>query len=252
MVETSPREVLLKYGRWIGATPFTKLVADQNGITVRHAVTAIRRARRSSGEDRIKRFVFPDRTVWYGLEEFGPPTSISNGAPSQAFDEETIRKALEEWRIEASCLREPVVEEVAYRVGKVPELVKPVLFKIARETGWREPDKDAKKEAEDAINLAGWLSLKEKNDLSGPMQRHAEIAINEALPAVKKRAQNIMCQCSEYIPTPVDNELRWPQKTKNKWKELFGSEPPKPVYWGAGAWFLPHKNLRFNTDSTRN
>ena len=74
MNKTSPREVLLHYGKWIGATEFTKLLSEKRQVTQRHAKTLITKAYRNN---EVTKHIFPDRRVWYGLPEFGPPTSVN-------------------------------------------------------------------------------------------------------------------------------------------------------------------------------
>ena len=61
----------------------------------------------------------------YGLEEFGPPTSLSNDIPRETVNVENVRKALEELRFDAAYLKKPSLEEVAYGIELIPELVKP-------------------------------------------------------------------------------------------------------------------------------
>jgi hypothetical protein len=74
MEETSPREVLLKHGKWIGSTDFVELVARKRGISGRWAKKLITDAYLKKD---IKKHIFPDRTVIYGLTEFGPPANWS-------------------------------------------------------------------------------------------------------------------------------------------------------------------------------
>jgi hypothetical protein len=86
MEKSSPKEVLLIYGRWIGSTEFVKLVARKNGKSERWAKKLIADAYR---DKQIKKHVFPDRTVIYGLTEFGPPTSLSITVDNEAISSGT-------------------------------------------------------------------------------------------------------------------------------------------------------------------
>lgn len=72
MEETSPREVLLRHGKWITAKDFAKLIANKRDVSERQAKTLISKAYRNK---EIKKHIFSDRTVIYGLAELGPPIS---------------------------------------------------------------------------------------------------------------------------------------------------------------------------------
>ncbi|MGB9693651.1 MAG: hypothetical protein ACPLYF_02290, partial [Fervidobacterium sp.] len=66
----------------------------------------------------------------------------------------------------------PTDKEVAVRLGETPETVRPILYGLAPKIGWKEQKKEeAVKEAENAINLAGWLKLLEKE-----MEKFKEIS----------------------------------------------------------------------------
>lgn len=71
MEKVSVHEILLKRGKWTSSEKLVKLVANKRGITQRQAYTLIKKACDSK---EIKKHVFHDRTVIYGLEEFGPPS----------------------------------------------------------------------------------------------------------------------------------------------------------------------------------
>jgi hypothetical protein len=68
MEKISPDEILRNHGRWIESSKFAGIVADQRNVTVRQARNIIKKE--SKG---ITKHVFSDRTVIYGLPEFGPP-----------------------------------------------------------------------------------------------------------------------------------------------------------------------------------
>jgi hypothetical protein len=235
MNKTSPREVLLSYGKWIGSTDFAKLIADKRNISERQAKTDISKA---CGEKQIIRHVFSDRTVIYGLAEFGPPTSEATNHSICKSEVERVRKALEELRCEFRFFKEPTVKQVACRAGLRPDIVESVLYALAPKTGWEEPQENAKKEAEDAINLAGWLCWKQKSEQNSRLEALAAEAINNASPGSKRRAQDILKMYPDLVPVVDRTELRWPEETKRNWRQIFGCEPPSPQYWGAGAAFI--------------
>src|SRR5208283_3120138 len=114
MDKTSPREVLLRHGRWVSATEFAKLVAEKKNVSERQAKTLISKAHLGHA---IERHAFSDRTVIYGLAEFGPPTGEATHRRIGEPDVERVRKALEELRFEFCFFKEPTVKEVARRAG---------------------------------------------------------------------------------------------------------------------------------------
>jgi len=91
MDKTSPREILLNYGKWIGSTDFAKLIAKKRSVTERQAKNLINKVYRNK---EIKRFIFPDRSVIYGLAEFGPPTNdaIPTGTTSSGANFQSTSK----------------------------------------------------------------------------------------------------------------------------------------------------------------
>jgi len=68
MEKISPDEILRNHGRWIESSKFAGIVADQRNVTVRQARNIIKKESK-----KIIKHVFSDRTVIYGLPEFGPP-----------------------------------------------------------------------------------------------------------------------------------------------------------------------------------
>lgn len=234
MDETSPREVLLKYGKWIGATDFAKLIAKERNVSERQAKTLISKA---YGDSQIKKHNFPDRTVIYGLTEFGPPTNEVSPATCTKAEVENVRKALEDLRCELRFFIEPTVKQVACRAGKHPELVESILYALAPETRWKEPQEHAEREAKDAINLAGWLRWKQKGERNSQLEALSTEAINNASKDTERRAQDILENYPDLVPKVNGTELQWPEETKKKWRQIFSSEPPPPQYWGIGVGF---------------
>ncbi|MEM3694315.1 MAG: hypothetical protein QXI39_09890 [Candidatus Bathyarchaeia archaeon] len=156
---------------------------------------------------------------------------------------EAVEKAVEKLRFELNFLREPTVKEVAVKVGKTPETVRPILYELAPKIEWREQsDKEAEKEAEEAINLAGWLSWLEKREENYELTKLAQEAMQAAPPQVIKRAKKILQTFPELVPEAKpsfsnnDYQSRiwtsagineWPQQTIITWKKVFNNEPPR-------------------------
>ncbi len=156
---------------------------------------------------------------------------------------EAVEKAVEELRFQLSFLREPTVREVAAKIGKTPETVRPILYELAPRIGWREQDvREAEKEAEEAINLAGWLSWLDKNEENHELAKMAQEAIQTASSHVIERAKRIMQNFPELVPeakpssSTGDSRSRiwttagldkWPEKTKIAWKKAFLKEAPR-------------------------
>lgn len=65
-------EILKIHGKWIEGKPFAEFVAQKKRIGERHAYNLIKEA---SDKHEILRLPLPNRTVLYGLAEFGPPIS---------------------------------------------------------------------------------------------------------------------------------------------------------------------------------
>jgi hypothetical protein len=70
MEKISVHEILLRHGKWIGSSEFATKIAKILGVTDRQAYNLITKAYK---EKKIKKHIFPDRTVMYGLSEFSPP-----------------------------------------------------------------------------------------------------------------------------------------------------------------------------------
>lgn len=69
MLNISPAEILLGHGKWIDSSGFVKLVSQKRQVTERQAYNLIKEAH---SKKEIIRATLPDRTVLYGLSEFGP------------------------------------------------------------------------------------------------------------------------------------------------------------------------------------
>ncbi len=122
-------------------------------------------------------------------------------------------------RNELCFFREPTMEELECRT----EVVLPKYLHMA---GWiRQSEWDAKYEAEQAINLAGWLRFKKSGEVNPRLMELAKEAIRNAPENVRKRAGILLKNYPSLIPT-VRMELAWQEETKKKWKSLMGDEPP--------------------------
>lgn len=144
-----------------------------------------------------------------------------------------VKVALEELRREFRFFREPTLNEVALKSGCFTgsAYLKDYLFLA----GWKPPRINeidyVKSLAEQAINLAGLIRLKKRNNLSPKWVELANEAMNSAQISVIQTAEAILETYPELVPKAAANKLRWPAKTKSKWIEVFGQEPPSTGCW---------------------
>ena len=246
MDKTSPHEVLLKYGKWISSADFAKLVAETRNVSERQARALISKAYR---DGLVSKHIFPDRTVIYGLTEFGPPTSEAKTAASTESKanvkvEEAVGRALEDLRLELCFFREPTVKEVACRVGVKPAVAETVLYALAPKSGWMEPDEYAEKDARDVINLAGWLSLESKDGLTLELKMICQKEKDRARVGMLKRAQGILSRFPTLVPDVAETLISWPEETKVQWYQVFGTKAPSPFWWVVGMGFVPFEELK--------
>jgi hypothetical protein len=68
MEKISPDEILRKHGKWVESLKFAEIVAQERKVSIRQARNIIKKESK-----KIIKHVFSDRTVIYGLPEFGPP-----------------------------------------------------------------------------------------------------------------------------------------------------------------------------------
>jgi len=194
-----------------------------------------------------------------------PPSGFKLQQPSTGMLEYVLNdviKAVDELRREFRLFREPSVKEVAVKLGETPETLRSTLYKLASKIEWKEQEKaEAEKEAEEAINLAGWLKWLEKKEeekfreiseiieaeglrgmnalqirqvfrrkieeLNGTAEGESEKASKNIL----IRAKRILKEFPALIPDvkPISAGARlseWPEETKRTWFRLFGTEPP--------------------------
>jgi hypothetical protein len=154
----------------------------------------------------------------------------------------SVRKAVEELRRQLFFLREPTVTEVALKTGRTPETVRPILYKLAPKIGWREQGgEEAEKEAEEAVNLAGWLSWLKKGEENQELRWRAEEAVGKAPPNVVERAEKILENFPEMAPEAKPSSRKvsdtgrfftsaglaaWPEEAKKAWRRAFLKESP--------------------------
>jgi len=158
----------------------------------------------------------------------------------------TIREALEELRRELRFFREPTFNEVALKSERLDSKILRTGLTLA---GWKpQSQEEAKRTAEEAINLAGWLRFKEKGELNPQLVALSKKAIDAASLDAVGRAQVILKNYPDLVPKVDVTTLRWPDETKVKWMQIFGGEPPAPQYWGTGIVF-PKEVDDFLSDS---
>jgi DNA-binding HxlR family transcriptional regulator len=162
--------------------------------------------------------------------------------------ERKVREAVEELRCGFKFFREPTVKEVAFKVGETPEAVRPILYGLAPKIGWREQDKEeAEKEAEEAINLAGWLIWLQKGEQNAELNKMVEEAKQAASNGIVERARKILENCPELAPEakPASHGPHffssaglepWPEETERVWMRVFLKEPPSSGTRQHAAW----------------
>jgi hypothetical protein len=183
------------------------------------------------------------KELFYGTPNSLMPdalSSIENAKKAQA-EVEAVRLALEELQRELRFFREPTLIEVSCKAGKPPATVEPILYVLANEMGWT-PQENPEKEAEQAINLAGWLCWKQRNEQNLQLQALTDGAIGSASKETLRRAQRILENYPDLVPSVSLREIVWSQKTKSMWNDVFGSEAPSR-FWEIDEGFVSVKEL---------
>jgi|YelNatPaOPRAMG01_1025707.scaffolds.fasta_scaffold03873_17 hypothetical protein len=155
---------------------------------------------------------------------------------------EAVEKAVEELRLQLYFLREPTVKELAVKIGKTPETVRPILYELAPKIGWREQEsQEAEREAEEAINLAGWMSWLAKGEQNSELDAMAREAMQTAPSHIIERAKKILENFPQLVPEAKPSSHSgdsrsgiwtsagleaWPEETKRAWRKAFLKEPP--------------------------
>ena len=159
-----------------------------------------------------------------------PSETKQQEKPSQFIIElNDVGTALEQLRHEFRFLREPTFNEVAIKASCLDTRTMRIGLRLSR---WEDQSQEeAKRAAEEALNLAAWLSYKEKSQGNAKLIALSRRAINSASLSAIKRAQVMLKNCPNLIPKVNSNLLTWPEETKVKWVEVFGDEPPVPQSW---------------------
>lgn len=143
-----------------------------------------------------------------------------------------VSEALQVLRREFRYFREPSFNEVALKAGCLD--TNTVRVALAFSLWSQQNFEEAKRTAEDALNLACWLRFMEKKRLSSvdpDLIEFAHKVIDSAALSVIKKAQLIRKDYPTLIPKVGSNELIWPKQTKMKWKQVFGDDSPMPQVW---------------------
>ena len=138
-----------------------------------------------------------------------------------------VKKAVDELKHEFRFFREPTPNEVALKSGCLDSQIIRLGLLFA---GWKEGQsiEEAKWTAEEAINLATWLRFNESGELNPQLIASSKKAIDKASMSAIAKAQVILKNYPELVPRINAGKLEWPDETKNKWMQVFGSEPPAP------------------------
>lgn len=138
-----------------------------------------------------------------------------------------IKKAVDELKHEFRFFREPTPNEVALKSGCIDSQTIRLVLIFA---GWKEGQsiEEAKWTAEQAINLAAWLHFRESGELNPQLIASSKRAIDKASMSAIAKAQVILKNYPELVPKINAGKLEWPDETKKKWVQVFGSEPPAP------------------------
>jgi DNA-binding MarR family transcriptional regulator len=177
-----------------------------------------------------------------------PPLVLYMLSGFESMLERKVKEAVDELRGEFFFLREPTVKEVASRVGELPEKVREILYNLAPKIGWKEQEKDeAEKEAENAINLAGWLKWLKKGEQNSELAKMAEDSLQTASGHIIEMAKRILENFPQIVPEAepsssgphhfVEGGLEWKDETLKAWRRVFKSEPPVPRR--VGFWVIP-------------
>ena len=179
--------------------------------------------------------------LFYGTPNSLTPEAISSIDKSRKAQAELneIKMALDWLQHDFRYFREPTLIEVSCKAGKPPVIVEPILYALANDTGWK-PQENPEKEAEAAINLAGWLCWKQKSEQNQHLDLLFAEAINNAPAGSKRRAEVILRSYPDLVPVVDGTELRWPEETQRVWQRVFNSKSPSPQNWGAGVGFVKH------------
>jgi hypothetical protein len=140
-----------------------------------------------------------------------------------------VKKAVDKLRREFRFFREPTFNEVALMTGimNTQQLRTDLFFAC-----WKDQSEvNIKRNAEYALNIAGWLSYKEKGDQNLLLMARCKKALDSASLDSLEHAQIILKHYPDLVPKVETTQLRWPEETKAKWIQVFADEPPAPQSW---------------------
>jgi hypothetical protein len=147
-----------------------------------------------------------------------------SGVPKVKNEAGAIKHALDDLRREFRFLREPTLNEVALRSG----CLRPRTLKNQLETaGWRDSKPSSFEfSAEEAIELASWIRLKEKGTTNNPLMANCNKIIESATLSNIEKARTLLQAFPELIPEADMKDLVWPEETKKVWRQVFGTALP--------------------------
>ena len=184
--------------------------------------------------DQATEFVLKEALETKEKEKRKSSSSVSRKAGNCQFKQITpaevnlVREELKDLRRELSYLREPTIEAVARKSGIESKSQKPFL----RVVDWRQQAIiEAEKGAEDAINIAGWLCWKKKNEKNRHLDALYEQAIGNASVSTINMAQKIARDFPNLAARITSQGIEWSTEITDRWRLIFRSEPPVPYYW---------------------
>lgn len=144
----SVADILRMHGKWIEASEFTKLVTKKQNISDRHAYRKIKQACK---EKEIRRVVYPDRSVVYGLSEWRP------------FREQVqvVKKTIKQWK--KIAFRQPTPLEIANETGISPREAEALARKTKDKTGWAMPNEAVKQSAAEKFGEVGVCAARKRD-----------------------------------------------------------------------------------------
>jgi rubrerythrin len=127
---------------------------------------------------------------------------------------ERVLKAIELTRHELRFFREPTIKEIATKINCTPQEATQILDELvnAHLVTWKDQsEKQAQQEAKDAIDLAGWLSWKEKRGENERLNAFFTNTLKDASEEVLERAQNILVNYPDLVSKVNNIEPNWHQ-----------------------------------------
>lgn len=138
---------------------------------------------------------------------------------SIGFDD--VKVTLEDLRREL-VFREPTLKEAAVEIDLSPA----VLELFLKKAGW-EPrsEREAISRAETAINLAGWIHLRQERRSEPELVALALRVVATASLDDIARAKAIIRDYPHLVPRATRKAIMWTEEAAAKWRQVFGKEP---------------------------